>query len=73
MTFFNSQAFLWAVPAAAHAHIASRVQGLGNVLLATWVPQLRILQHAKVRCFVSHGGGKVRSWKWLAGLALDTA
>ena len=40
--------FVWAVPAAAHAHVHPRVAGLGHVHLATWAPQLRILQHPKV-------------------------
>ena len=41
--------FVWAVPAAAWASIHPRVAGLGHVHLATWAPQLCILQHPKVR------------------------
>ena len=37
------------MPAAAWDSIQPRVAGLGHVHLATWAPQLSILQHPKVR------------------------
>ena len=37
------------MPAAAWDSIHPRVAGLGHVHLATWAPQLAILQHPKVR------------------------